>query len=851
MRRALKSKVQKIAYASMFVAAFSMATPTPTLAAIAANTDASNTVVSEVVEAPEASTEVKETSAVEETAVASTEEVVETEKKESEEEPRLLTEEELKAQSDRCTGIFFGSETTTSGDTFIGRSEDLNGNNRKDFHYVPAAEHDPEKDFFQDFDSHTDFKYPMPKKTVGYTAVHDDPSAWDISEEDVKNGAYYFSYAANGINDNGVAVTATTTTYMNEAASAVDPLIDNNGLSEAALGDVILSQAENPRHACEVVGKIINEKGAGEGYQFYAGNGKETWMFSTLSCHEWIAFRIPNDKVMINPNIGGLQYKVDLNDPETCIHSEKMLSLAVDNGFAKYYEDGTFNPFSTYGNYKGGTGNNGGVNSRLWQGYNYLTGSAEKADALVEEHPLFFTPEKKFDTFEVLRMLGYTGSGTKFDADQAISGWMGAWGDSVPQDQLIRPAYGRNESGATVYPIGNMNQLQTHVFQVRQNEKLPEGLRIVEWMSMGPATYGVLLPYYGGLLTDTPAIFGRGSNDHANQGAQAVDADAEKSIYWVMADYNKLVAQLVNKGADMSSVKAYRDGMQKDLIRQQQEFEAAMLQLDPSQWTAAANKMTEAFSTELFTRTVELNKQLRDYLAAGDFTKPFVVENTAPLGADKALLENGAFKPGVLPLIPLRTLNYDYEPEKLNIITGDGSTYTKGDITSVRINYSPETLGWVYVDDVLVDPANYEVKEGSTIVTFVKSFSDKFTVGNHTFKAVYKDGPVAYASFEVKSPYVPIVVDPNKIVAPAVDNKVTPAVDNKVTPAVDNKDDNQTTKVETKVVEKKKAAEQKAAQQKAAEQKTPATADTASIAAVAVLAVAGLATVAIAKRNEQ
>ncbi len=714
MRRALKSKIQKIAYVAMFAAAFSMAVPTPALAAIADAT------------APEAAQAV---------------EVVD--KQAALDAEGLLTPEELKAQSDRCTGIFFGSDTTTTGDTFIGRSEDLNGNNRKDFHYVPAATHDPEKDFYHDIDEHPDFKYPMPKKTVGYTAVHDTPDAWDISDDDIKAGAYYRAYAANGINDNGVAITATTTTYMNKAAEKVDP-VTAGGLSEASLGDVILSQAESPRHACEVAGKIISEVGAGEGYQFYAGDTKGTWMFSTLSGHQWIAFRIPSNDVMVNPNIGGLQFKIDINNPEVCIHSKDMITLAEKNGFAKYYEDGTFDPFDTYGNYEGGTGNNGSVNSRLWLGYNYLTGSAEEADKLVKEHPLFFSPGRKFNTFDILRMLGYTGTGTKFDADQKIKGWTPAG-----KDHLVRAAYGTNDRGETVYPIGNMNQLQAHVFQVRNTDKLPGGLRIIEWMSMGPAAYGVFLPHYAGLLTETPEIYAPGSNDHAGQGADVDDPVANKSMYWVMTDYNKLVADLVNKGADMSSVKDYRDSMQKDLIRQQKEFEAAMLELDPSQWTAAANKITETLSNELYQRTLDLNTQLRAYRKAGDFSKPFVVQNTEPLSADKVLLENGMFKAGVLADVESRTLNYDYKTRVVDVLDGAGQTVVKGNAYSFRIDHKPAGLALVSIDDVAITDDMFTVSEGSTLIKFNADESKTLTPGEHVFKAVYADGSMATASFTV------------------------------------------------------------------------------------------------------
>ena len=600
-----------------------MAIPTNAFAAVAEELNAQEPIQQEQVVEPveeilveEATTEEATTEeAVAQEDVVVPEEVAEEEAAvESEEETEeALTQEEidevLDEQSDRCTGMYIGSDLTETGDTFIGRSEDLNGNNRKVFEYVPASKHNPETDFYTDVDSCPLFKLPMPEETVGYTAVHDDPAEWGVE------GAK--AYAANGINDYGVAITATTTTYMNEAADAIDPEVADSGLAECVLGDILLGQAKSPKDACLIAGKIIDEHGAAEGYQFYAGNSEETWMFSTLSGHQWVAFRIPNDKVMVNPNIGGLQYEIDYNDTDNVIYSTDMFKLAKDNGFDQYFEDGTFNAFATYGNYTGGSGNNGSVNSRLWQGYRYLTGSDEAADALIEDHPLFFTPDKVYSTFDALRMLGYQGKGTKIDSTDKIKGWMGPWGEDV-DGALCRAAF---EKG--YYPIGNLNQLQCHVFQVRHDKDIPLGLRTIQWQCMGSAAYGVFLPFYCGLQTEMPDIYNAGPVGHDYQGALVSDVDAENSMYYVMTDYSKLVAYCVNAGADMSAIEQYRDNMQKDLIAQQIEMEKAMMELSPLQYTAAANAMCNVLSNNLHQSTLALNSLLRAYINAGDFSKPF------------------------------------------------------------------------------------------------------------------------------------------------------------------------------------------------------------------------------------
>ena len=57
--------------------------------------------------------------------------------------------------------------------------------------------------------------------------------------------------------------------------------------------------------------------------------------------------------------------------------------------------------------------------------------------------------------------------------------------------------------------------------------------------------------------------------------------------------------------------------------------------------------------------------------------------------------------------------------------------------------------GKVYVDDNLVDSSNYTSKEGSTIITLLKSFVDTLAPGSHTLKVQFNDDSVATTSFTV------------------------------------------------------------------------------------------------------
>ena len=73
--------------------------------------------------------------------------------------------------------------------------------------------------------------------------------------------------------------------------------------------------------------------------------------------------------------------------------------------------------------------------------------------------------------------------------------------------------------------------------------------------------------------------------------------------------------------------------------------------------------------------------------------------------------------------------------------TGD-QTYSlkEGDTLTIRINALFSKFKNVYVDEKLVDSSNYEVKSGSTIITFKKEFMQSLSVGEHTIRVNFEDG---------------------------------------------------------------------------------------------------------------
>ena len=116
--------------------------------------------------------------------------------------------------------------------------------------------------------------------------------------------------------------------------------------------------------------------------------------------------------------------------------------------------------------------------------------------------------------------------------------------------------------------------------------------------------------------------------------------------------------------------------------------------------------------------------------------------NQTMMGGSGSNLGGGAV---VTPPTPI-----DYE-----IIDGANETFTQNETTlEFRSNADYNKFVEVKVDGSVVDPSNYTVTEGSTIVTFTKTFFDSLGEGEHTVEIISEDG-VAEAEFEVAKPTLP------------------------------------------------------------------------------------------------
>lgn len=526
-----------------------------------------------------------------------------------------------------CCGLYVGSQESVNGSTYVGRSEDIGKLYDKVFEVRPAADH-AQGEMYEDTYG---FSMPYPAHTYRYTVLRDSIEQGE-SVVDENGNLVREAYGEVGMNENGVAVSATVSTSYNENAKAADPLVDT-GICEISLTSVILMSAESARDGVEKLAAIIDTYGSGECNSFTISDANEVWDFETLSGHQYVAVKMPDDKVSVNPNMVVMN-EIDVSDTENVIASDGLISLPLENGFLVSSQQGKVaddqitkvDIQKTYGSTDFGNGQY----FRYWQGVNYLNEelsesvSVERDGEAAPEGPfnMLFDADHQLTTYEVLRLLACRGEGTAYAADNNLE---------------------NNPNGTA---IGNERQAECHVFEIRSD--MPEELATIQWQTMSRAEFSVYLPYYSNLLTDTSDIFQTEYSPSIKNIEEVLDdADfpAETSAYWVFTAINDLCDN--DRERYGTNVKLYWENYQKALIEQQEAVDEAMKVIcaeKPEQAEQVATALAKAVSEEAF-----------------ENAKSILTELWAFVKADQAgeLAEDAVFTPSVLTENKMPTYSID------------------------------------------------------------------------------------------------------------------------------------------------------------------------------------------------
>lgn len=350
---------------------------------------------------------------------------------------------DLTFNDDNCTAVYVGPSVSDDGTVMIARCADTHPTTVSVYLNIREASDKPGRVVT----GNNGFQYSLPDRTYKYISIPR-PAA-------LEKGNSWDSAASNEM---GVAVTATVTAYVCDAALKADPYV-TNGITEDNIAGIIAACAPTARAGIEQIAAIIDEQGSGESNIFMVADRAECWYMEIYTGHQYAAVKLPEDCVA---GFGNEFMLDDLGGFEDVIVSDGLVSCPAKAGFACYNADGELNLFHTYSG-KGRLADY--ANLRTWRIHQLLSPSTSGRYDTLTKYEFLYKPDKKVSLSDVIRIFRDRMEGTEYEADIAL--------------------------GKTRV-IATETASQVHVFKVHRD--IPAKMAIEEWLCFSNSGYAPFVP---------------------------------------------------------------------------------------------------------------------------------------------------------------------------------------------------------------------------------------------------------------------------------------------------------------------------------------------------------------------
>ena len=418
-----------------------------------------------------------------------------------------------------CTTILVGKKASYDGSTMIARNDDSPSGRFTPKKYVVVHPDEQPRKYISVL-SHVEID--LPDNPMRYTAV---PNALE------GDGIW----AASGVNEANVAMTATETITSNPRVLGADPLVVyqpakdeqeevKGGIGEEDIVCLVLPYIRSAREGVKRLGSLLEQYGTYEMNGIAFQDADEIWWLETIGGHHWIARKVPDDVYVIMPN----QLGIDQFNLEDAFSEQKeyMCSADLKDFIEKYHlnlaMDGVLNPRDAFGShddsdhvyntprawYMGRC-----LNPRTWR----WDGPAADFTPYSDNIPWCMVPEKKVTVEDVKYVLSSHFQGTPYDP---------------------YAGYGESNMRGAYRSIGiNRNDFMS---LIQINDNRPDDIKAIQWLSFASNAFNVMVPFYADIET-TPDYLsnttGEVSTDNfywsSRMIAAMADASYKKSIFHI------------------------------------------------------------------------------------------------------------------------------------------------------------------------------------------------------------------------------------------------------------------------------------------------------------------------------
>ena len=371
-----------------------------------------------------------------------------------------------------CTTVLVGKKASNDGSTMIARTDD----GRFDVKKMIVVEPKMQKRKYKSVISHVEIE--LPENPMRYTAC---PSV------DLKNGIW----AATGVNEANVGMTATETITSNPRVLAADPLVayqkakkrgekdTPGGIGEEDIVVLVLPYIRSAREGVLRLASLLERCGTYEMNGVAFNDENEVWWLETIGGHHWIAKRVPDDVCVIAPNRFGMD-SFDFDDAfgkrEAHLCSADLREFVAENCLDRN-QNGVFNPRNVFGSHS--DMDHIYNNPHAWFIGRYLTPYSHRWDGENAEYtpesdniPWCLVPDRKIAVEDVKYMLSGHFQGSPYD-----------------------PYIGRDTGKRGMYRSIGINRTGvTSICQIRPGK--PDAIKGIEWVCFGSTAFSAFLPVY-------------------------------------------------------------------------------------------------------------------------------------------------------------------------------------------------------------------------------------------------------------------------------------------------------------------------------------------------------------------
>lgn len=439
-----------------------------------------------------------------------------------------------------CTTILVGKKASYDGSTMIARNDDSPSGRFTPKKYVVVHPDEQPRKYISVL-SHVEID--LPDNPMRYTAV---PNALE------GDGIW----AASGVNEANVAMTATETITSNPRVLGADPLVVyqpakdgqeeiKGGIGEEDIVCLVLPYIHSAREGVKRLGSLLEQYGTYEMNGIAFQDAEEIWWLETIGGHHWMARKVPDDVYVIMPN----QLGIDQFNLEDAFSEQKeyMCSADLKDFIEKYHlnlaMDGVLNPRDAFGShddsdhvyntprawYMGRC-----LNPRTWR----WDGPAADFTPYSDNIPWCMVPERKVTVEDVKYVLSSHFQGTPYDP---------------------YAGYGESNMRGAYRSIGiNRNDFMS---LIQINDNRPDDIKAIQWLAFASNAFNVMVPFYADIET-TPDYLSNTTGDVSTDNfywssrmiAAMADASYKKSVFHIERYQEHVLSkghEIINRYDDM------------------------------------------------------------------------------------------------------------------------------------------------------------------------------------------------------------------------------------------------------------------------------------------------------------